>query len=430
MRNYTSLILVFILFVFGCKKEIDFTSDSLPAIEEQNGKVTSIQNVTTVDGNITQSTCFTETLNSGEIYQICKPANWNGELILYAHGYVNEFQPLALPDEASTYVPLFISQGYAFATTSYSENGLAIQSGINNILALRERFIKDFGKPSHIYLTGGSEGAVVTTLAIERYPDLFSGGLPLCGPCGSFQKQINYYGDFRVLFDYFFPGVLPGDILNIPDQLITNWETVYVPAILQAISKNPTNTLKLLRTANAAYDPNDNSSIGNTVIGVLRYNVFATRDAIRKLGGQPFDNSAKIYFGSGSILEDIILNKKVKRYRADKIALENIQKFYETSGKIKIPVVSGHTTRDPIIPFWHLPIYQVKTIVQGSSLLFTGIPVERYGHCIFTEAEIAGGFGLLVQKVKGQTPVVTQKLVALSSNTKGKIVQTVQIKGR
>ena len=123
---------------------------------------------------------------SGEIILISKPDNWNRDLILYAHGYVSPFLPLALPIEANAYVPLFTSLGYAFATNNYRENGVAIQSGIDDILNLRKSFIKAYGEPSHIYLTGGSEGGIATTLTIERKPKLFNGGLPLCGPCGDF----------------------------------------------------------------------------------------------------------------------------------------------------------------------------------------------------------------------------------------------------
>src|SRR4051794_33986473 len=223
MKNYFLPIILFLLLALGCKKDINMANDggkaNLP-IE----KMANYQKVTTIDGVTATVGCTITTLPSGEIYQICVPADWNGELILYAHGYVNEFLPLALPTEAAAYVPLFTSLGYAFATTSYSENGLAIQAGIDNIINLRKRFIKQVGQPSKIYLTGGSEGGLVTTLAVERHPELFNGGLPLCGPCGDFQKQINYYGDFRVLFDYFFPGVLPGNVINVPNRLIAQWE--------------------------------------------------------------------------------------------------------------------------------------------------------------------------------------------------------------
>jgi pimeloyl-ACP methyl ester carboxylesterase len=421
MKNYSWLVLLFLVLAGGCKEDTEIIPKSTATRTNTN-----IQSVTAVDGSITQVECSVETLNSGEIYQICKPANWNGELIIYAHGYVNDKVPLRLSLETAAYAPLFTSLGFAFATTSLSQNGLAIQSGIQDIIRLRERFIREFGQPSQIYLTGASEGGIVTTLAVERYPELFSGGLSLCGPCGNFQKQVNYYANFRVLFDYFFKGVLPENAINIPEELITNWRTVYIPAILAAIKQNPGATLKLLRTAQAPYDPDDPTSIDSTVINVLKYDVLNTRDAVIKLGGQPFDNTKTVYFGTGSFWEDYKLNARVQRFSADPVATQNIRQYYETSGDLDKPLVMMHTTKDPIQLFWHLPLYQYKTIQEGSALSFTGIPVNRYGHCTFKEAELVSAFGLLIARVKGQELAFLKQLLASVNPADGKIIRSVR----
>ncbi len=37
---------------------------------------------------------------SGALYRTCFPATWNGEVVLYAHGYVSSTEPLRLPDDA------------------------------------------------------------------------------------------------------------------------------------------------------------------------------------------------------------------------------------------------------------------------------------------------------------------------------------------
>jgi hypothetical protein len=116
------------------------------------------------------------------------------------------------------------------------------------------------------------------------------------------------------------------------------------------------------------------------------------------------------------------LNLRIPRYSADPTATENIRQYYETKGNLVKPLVMGHTTRDPIQLFWHLPLYQLKTIQQGTSALFSGIPVDRYGHCTFTEAEIIAGFSLLVQKVKGST----QPPLAKVCSSDGRIVESVQ----
>ena len=79
-----------------------------------------------------------------------------------------------------------------------------------------------------MYLVGVSQGGLVCTLAVEQNPGIFSGGLSLCGPIGDFRRQINYWGDFRVAFDYFFPNVIPfsdnpdnrSDAVDIPLEVV------------------------------------------------------------------------------------------------------------------------------------------------------------------------------------------------------------------
>ncbi len=423
-----STLLALLLFVPGCQFSPEVAPGPAPgdgADKAAARKAAISQTLTRIDGATMQMACREDTLQTGEIVQICMPADWNGSLILYAHGYVSEFEPLRLPLDAAQYAPLYVGLGFAFATTSLRENGLAIQTGIEDILRLRKQFVKEYGEPEHTYLTGGSQGGIITTLAVERYPKLLSGGLSLCGPCGDFQRQVNYYGDFRVLFDYFFPNVLPGDAVNIPDALIANWNAVYAPAVVQAITVNPAATLKLLSVAQAPYDAANPLTIAQTVLAVLWYDVFTTRDAIRKLGGQPFDNFTKQYAGTGNAGEDAQLNAQVQRFAADPKAAKNIAKYYQTSGNITVPLVTGHTTKDPIQLFWHLGLYGQKVLGQGKGALFTGIPVDRYGHCTFTQAEIAGAFNLLVQKVTGQGLPLVGQLLAKADPATGLLVTRV-----
>ena len=101
------------------------------------------------------------------------------------------------------------SLGYAFATTSYSVNGLAIKQGLPDLVDLVNIFRTQHPTLKRVVLVGVSEGGLITTLATEQYPTVFNGGVAACGPIGDFRGQINYVGDFRVVFDYFFPGLDP-----------------------------------------------------------------------------------------------------------------------------------------------------------------------------------------------------------------------------
>ena len=115
--------------------------------------------------------------------------------------------------------------------------------------------------------------------------------------------------------------------------------------------------------------------------------------------GQPFDNSMRFYTGSGN---DFALNRLVRRYRADPRALQEMEAGYQTSGRLAAPLVTLHTTGDPIVPYWHEPLYSWKALLGGSGLQHVNLPVLRYGHCRFEAAEAIVSLGLLVLKVEGQ----------------------------
>ncbi len=347
--------------------------------------------------------CSTEFRGGAQIL-VCVPPSWNGSLVVFAHGYVapTEGTPvipwdqLQLPDGTS--LPGIVTGlGFAFAATSYSDDGLAIVPGVQDVEDLVAYFKRLHPDTDHVYLTGASEGGLVTTLAVEQAPEVFSGGLATCGPVGDFRRQIDYLGDFRVLFDYFFPGVIPGDPIDPPAISQRQWETEYVPDITAAFLAHPARLDTLLRVARAPYDPNEPQTKIETALGVLWYNVFATADARAKLGGNPYDNSRRLYLGSGN---DFWLNLLVDRFHADPAALAAIEDGYQTSGRLDAPLVTLHTTADPIVPYWHEPLYSLKALRSG--LLHTNLPVFRYGHCSFRAEEALVALGLLVLKVEGR----------------------------
>jgi pimeloyl-ACP methyl ester carboxylesterase len=341
----------------------------------------------------TPGRCERGELDGGALSLICVPAaGWNGELVVFAHGYVAFNQPLdfyhlSLPD--GTYIPdLVQSLGYAFATTSYRRNGLAILEGVEDIREL----VAEFGSPVRTHIAGVSEGGLVATLLAERSPELFRSALATCGPIGSFKGQVDTIGDFRVLFDYFFPGVIPGSAIVIPDEVIAHWDKVFVPRIEAALAANPTRALELMRVSRAAYDPANLATVVSTTIDLLWYNVFATNDAVEKLGGNPFGNRLRWYFGSRN---DLRLNLSVRRFTASPAARAALQN-YETSGDLTIPLVTLHTTADEVVPFWHELLYLPKLDLSGRGRFFP-IPAPRYGHCNFTQAEVLGAFLLAVK---------------------------------
>lgn len=344
-------------------------------------------------------------LPDGALYQISLPEKWS-DLVIYAHGYVNPQRELALPDDfinGRSVAGIINKLGMAYATTSYRANGLVGPEAINDIQQLVNKFVERNGQPNHIYLVGVSQGAMITALAIEQHPDIFNGGLAVCGPVGDFRQQLNYLGDFHVLFNYFYPESRTGGPSGVPGPVIENWlseNSSRRQQVANALIERPRDALTLLRVAGApVQNESDRKEIERTVFNLLRYNVLATNNVIDRLNGLPYDNSQREYTGTGSARGDFILNREIARYQADSSALETIKNEFETSGDVSRPLVTMHTTGDQEVPYWHEPVYRGKVLREGSPVWHINLPVSgRYGHCNFTLTELLTGFALMVYK--------------------------------
>jgi pimeloyl-ACP methyl ester carboxylesterase len=347
--------------------------------------------------------CPTGTQDSGAQYLVCVPDGWGGsdDLLVYAHGYMAPDRAIEIPEDQMVLGEYSVTAtvtalGYAFATTSYSENGLAVRPAISDLLDLVNLFTTTWGIPNHLYVVGVSEGGLITALSVEEHPEIYDGGLAMCGPYGDFQGQINHFGDFRVVFDYFFPGLMPGSAITIPVDFEEQWEAGYFSDTIKGeveASENMTKVTELLQVTGVSpygYDPPTSTE---SIMNLLWYNVYATEDGKAKLGGQPFDNRDREYTGSS---DDVALNAGVERFTATLEALETISESYQTTGNLSVPLVTLHTTGDPVVPYWHATRYASKTLDAGRSSLHAHFKVERHGHCSFGLEDILKAFDRLI----------------------------------
>ena len=344
---------------------------------------------------------------SGSIYRICMPPAeiYNGKLVIFAHGFQDANTPVQIPEDQlqigdQTLPEIVNGLGYGFATNSFSKTGLAVRQGAEDILDLVKLFAAEQGTPSQIFLFGASEGGIITALLTEQHPGIFDGGMALCGPVGDFPFQINYFGNARATFEYFFPGLIPGDPFHPSQALIDIWSEYYRLAVEPVIfaPANKTRLDQWVKVAGLPFDVNDyTNTLRISVRDVLNYAVVNLNDASATLGGFPFDNRFRWYTGSDN---DLWLNLLVKRVAADDAALQEMKAFYNTSGLLSVPLITMHTRGDQQVPYVHEDIYSLKTIFTGSFLTrHFNIAIDRFEHCNFTTGEVLLAFGILLQYV-------------------------------
>ena len=344
----------------------------------------------------------------GSIYRICMPTDvpYNNKLVIWAHGFQDATDLVGIPEDQLSFGSISIpdvitSLGYGFATNSYSKTGLAVVQGkkdIVDLVSIYNKYIFEvygYEPATRVFLTGASEGGLITALLIEENPGLFDAGLAACGPVGDFLYQINFFGDARATFQYFFRGLIPGEPFNPPHWLINHWANYYENKVKEKIFSNHDKLDQWVNVANLPFDPNNKyGSLEITVRDVLRYAVVNINDAAATLGGFPFDNRWTWYRGSKN---DFLLNLFVPRVGADPAAVAEMKKNYNTTGQLSIPLVTMHTTLDQQVPYFHEFLYNLKTISQGSFLTeHVNIPINRFGHCNFTSDEALLGFGLML----------------------------------
>lgn len=352
-----------------------------------------------------------------QLIVICIPPNWNGRLVIYAHGFVPAQAPLELPSDEltladGTFVPnLFLSQGFAFATSSFHKNGVAIEQGAEDLNKLLQYFRSVVPPRSlqKVFITGASEGGLIALMLLERHPGKYDAGLALCAPVGGAPVLIKYTYDFRVVFDYFFPTVFtfppnqPGEqpfgAIDVPENAFLFWQSVYVPRIIAALAADPVSTAQLFNVTKAAIDVADPSFVITTALSLLSYSIFANNDQIATAGGVIYDNTSTSYQGSAN---DTALNAEVERVESDGRARAYARRFYQPTGNLHGPLVTLHTTLDGVVPFQHEVNYSNQVAQKGKSAFLSVIPVPRYGHCNFTSQEVFQAFALMVQQAESQ----------------------------
>ena len=325
----------------------------------------------------------------GADYAFAVPDNWNGQLIIYGHGIVDPAAPVALPSSQDGFEALrdaLLARGFAVASSSYSENGYALKDAAQRLHQLSALFAAAVRQPSRTYLVGHSLGATAVQMLAEGFPGQYDGALAMCGLLGGGIPEVQYLGHVRVLFDAYFPGVLPGTLLDVPpgsfgpdDPLVT----AVIAALQQGFFTPGTPTLAFATAAKLPF-----SSPQEIIVGALQaigFNFRFTNDLLERTHGHSFfDNIDTVY--------PTAVDGSIQRFAPTPDALSYLQQYYSPSGAIAAPMLTLHTTRDPVVPAFHQTIYgslaRTDWLVQRTA--------DHFGHCAFAPQEVLTAFDDLV----------------------------------
>jgi len=368
----------------------------------------------------TQVTTHTGNFPDGATYVMQVPANWNGTLFLYSHGYVPPGSSNPARDVGDPATGLFmLSSGFALAGSSYAHTGWALQEALLDQIAVLDIFKRDFGTPSRTIAWGHSLGGIVTAGLIQRYPDRFDAALPMCGVLSGGVATWNTALDSAFAFKTL---LAPGsglEVVHIADPVAN---LALAEEMLAVAQSTPQGRARLALVAALSDGPGWFEPLSPeppaSDFATREFNqflwaqnvdfpfLFALRAELEfRAQGNPSWNTgvdyraqlsrsidqaevSALYQRAGLSLEgDLRTLEEAVRISADPEAVHYLESNIIFDGQINIPVLTMHTNGDGLVVVQNESAYKRVVDAAGDSAFLRQTFVHRAGHCAFTPAE-------------------------------------------
>ncbi len=325
-------------------------------------------------------------------YVVEVPARWNGELVMWAHGYRGTGTVLTVDPPSYGLRQKFLDQGYAWAASSYAQNNYDVATGVTTTHDLSTYAGKLIGhRAKRVYIAGVSMGGHVIGRSLEEYPKYYDGALPMCG----------VLGDQR-LFDYFLSyNLVAQDLADHPAYPTpADYLSADVPVIQQALGltdlkpggPDTTNALgKQLRSITINLTGGERPG-ADQAFAVWKDFPFTL--ASPDNGGSLSQNAGRVaqnLFTRYSPNTPVDVNSSVER-----VAPTDLRSFLSPrltqipliKGRPEVPTLSLHGLGDLFVPFSMEQIYRREVDRHRQSGLLVQRAIRAAGHCEFTPTEV------------------------------------------
>jgi hypothetical protein len=379
-------------------------------------------------------------IDNGAGFRIEVPANWNGDLVVYTHGFRGAGAELTVDNPSLR--PLFLANGYAWLASSYSKNNYDVRSGVESTNSLVRYFKRHVGNPNRTFITGFSMGGHVIGAAIEMFPNVtcppgplkklcdrlvetlgklsggvkYAGAAPFCGVMGDIEL-FYYFGDFNYGAE---------TLAGVPSQFPAppDYATTTRPATLAALYVNPAaiavgggSGANVNAQGQKLVDLTVNMTGGPRPLATTAFRFFqqllfsfggadGTIDGI--VSGNIYDNvdpfrTYQLDADPALTAEEQAFNDTIIRIARDPFAnppqVLRVSQIPIITGRIDIPVVSTHTTGDLFVPFSMEQVYAREAIDQHRDQNLVSRATRAIGHCEFSAQELAESFTDMVNWV-------------------------------
>ncbi len=324
------------------------------------------------------ATCYTGRDSAGAFYTLVMPGQWNGRLVLHAHGGPTLGDPTPERSvEDITRWAVVVKAGYAWAGSTFRQGGVAVRAAAEDTERVRRIFRDHVAKPRLTILHGQSWGAPVAIQAAEMFTRETVGERPYdavlltSGVLAGGTRSYDVRTDLRVVYQYLcnnhprpteaqYPlplGLPAGATLRQSDLAARVNECLGLDK--PAAQRSPEQARKVATIVNVIKIP------ATSIQAHLNWATFHFQEiSSRRTGGaSPFGNIGAVYRGSD---DDQTLNAGVLRFAADPAAYWRLAQDTDHTGKIAVPVLTAKWISDPTA-FAELDAHFRDTMQQGGS---------------------------------------------------------------
>ncbi|MEV7978555.1 alpha/beta hydrolase [Streptomyces sp. NPDC086519] len=376
------------------------------------------------DARATTSDHYSGTLSDGATWIADRPAQWNGSLLLFSHG----FGPTTAADAPSAAVrQALLDAGYALVGSSYDPNGSmwALDSAERDQFATLSAFRRQIGTPTRVISVGQSMGGLVNAQIARDGAGRVDGSLGLCGLVAGGVDLDNYQLDAEYTLATFFDpadaGRLvnldsPADAVALADRLTQAVETAQQTPAGRARIALAAAYLNLTDWAPGRQPPAGDDFTGQEeqqyawlAQGLLGFIVPARWSVERSAGGNTSWNKGVDYAGLlhksshtpqvKALYRDAGLDLRADLNRltrgadvsADPAAVAHLKRTSTAGQELTVPLLDLHTTADQLVPVEQESAFAARVRRAGDSALLRQAYVARQSHCNFTTAEVLAG---------------------------------------
>ena len=379
------------------------------------------------------TTTHTGTLVDGATWQIRVPADWNGTLLLYSHGYRAPGSPNPAQDASDPVTGgWLLDHGFALAGSAYASTGWAVKEALADQAAVLDAFEATVGHPRRTIAWGDSLGGIITAGLVQRIGERLDGALPACGVVAGAVATWNQALDASFAFKLL---VAPDSALQLVHITDPTANLALARQALAAAQATPAGRARIALVA-ALNDtpgwadptgpepaPDDYATQQQHQFANLNGTFpfpFAFRAELEaRAGGNPSWNLGvdyvrqlqrsvnraqveALYQQAGlSLADDLSTLNRAPRIAPDLDALGYAIRNITFNGRLGgVPVLAMHTTGDPLVVAQQERAYAQAVRAAGNAGLLRQAFVHRAGHCSFTPAERISALQALLHRVE------------------------------